>query len=328
MAWELLAGSRTLLIATHANPDADAVASVLALRLVLAEHVQSAVCLTGDGLVPPNLEFLPGAEHLLRDPTSVTDLPDCIALLDCADPTRLGPLFRLHPAWFDGHIPIVNIDHHVTNTRYGSVDLVDPASAATTEVLAHWLEELEQPIVPDVATCLLTGLYSDTLSFQTTSTSARVFELAARLLEASARQEDIVTHIFRSKPLSTVQLWGAALGRVRYEPPLIWTEITHRMLQEAGASPVEGEGIVNFLVGTHGMAVALLFYEQSEGWRVSLRSAVGSVDVARLCQRYGGGGHSRAAGCRLPPGEAARRSFLDDLAAQVNALLSIELPSG
>jgi len=121
MAWELLAGSRTLLIATHANPDADAVASVLALRLVLAEHVQSAVCLTGDGLVPPNLEFLPGAEHLLRDPTSVTDPPDCIALLDCADPTRLGPLFRLHPAWFDGHIPIVNIDHHVTNTRYGSV---------------------------------------------------------------------------------------------------------------------------------------------------------------------------------------------------------------
>lgn len=328
MAWELLAGSRTLLIATHANPDADAVASVLALRLVLAKHVQSAVCLTGDGLVPPNLEFLPGAEHLLRDPTSVTDPPDCIALLDCADPTRLGPLFRLHPAWFDGHIPIVNIDHHVTNTRYGSVDLVDPASAATTEVLAHWLEELEQPIVPDVATCLLTGLYGDTLSFQTTSTSARVFELAARLLEAGARQEDIVTHLFRSKPLSTVRLWGAALGRVRYEPPLIWTEITHRMLQEAGASPVEGEGIVNFLVGTHGTAVALLFYEQSEGWRVSLRSADSSVDVARLCQRYGGGGHPRAAGCRLPPGEAARRSFLDDLAAQVSALLSIELPSG
>ncbi len=326
-AWQLLASARSVLIATHANPDADAVASMLALHLALAEVVPVLISLTGDGLVPSNLTFLPAAERLIRDPATVREAPDCIALLDCADPSRLGPLYHLHTHWFDGHIPLVNIDHHITNTRFGHVDLVDATAASTTELIALWFLTVGVTITPDIATCLLTGLYGDTLSFQTTSTSARALELASLLLRLGARHEEIVNNLFRRKPVSTIRLWGAALSRIHVEPPLIWTEITRDMLRDTGATPLEGEGIVNFLSGTEGTVVSLLFYEQPEGWRVSLRSTDSLVDVAQLCQRYGGGGHPRAAGCRLPPGEAARRAFLNDLRAMVAELLATRSPS-
>lgn len=245
-AWQLLASARTVLIATHANPDADAVASILALRLALAEVVSNVICLTGDGLVPSSLTFLPAADLLIRDPATVHQTPDCIALLDCADPSRLGPLFHLHSNWFEGQIPIVNIDHHITNTHFGHVNLIDPNAASTTEILAQCFLTIGVTITPDIATCLLTGLYGDTLSFQTTSTSVRALELAALLLRLGARHEEIVNNLFRRKPVSTIRLWGAALSRIRVEPPLIWTEITRDMLHETGATPLEGEGIVNF----------------------------------------------------------------------------------
>jgi phosphoesterase RecJ-like protein len=311
LAWRIVTAARSLLLATHANPDADAVASVLALRLVLAELVPTVLCATGDFAVPPNLRFLPGVTTLVEDAGQLPDEVDALVLLDCADPTRLGPLYRSRRHWFERSLPIVNIDHHVTNTRFGTANLVDPHAASTTVVLTRWLLACNVPLTPDIATCLLTGLYGDTLSFQTSSTSAAAHELAALLLRHGARQEEIVSNLFRRKPVSTIRLWGAALSRLRVEPPVIWTEITAAMLETTGATAAEGEGIVNFLSGAEGTVVAILFYEQAEGWRVSLRSSDALVGVAEICQHFGGGGHPRAAGCRLPPGEAERRAFLD-----------------
>lgn len=321
-AWELLEEAGSVLIATHANPDADAVASVLALRLVLSSVVPTVLCATGDGSIPPNLLFLPGAESLIRDLASIDVVPDRIVLVDCADPSRLGPLFHRYPTWFDGSVPMLNVDHHVTNTRFGHINLVESHAASTTAILAHWFLASDTLLSPDVATCLLAGLYGDTLSFQTTSTNAEAFDLAALLLRAGARLDEIVNHLFRRKSLSTIRLWAAALQRVRYEPPIIWTEVTLDMLEETGATPAEGEGIVNFLSGTEGTAVAILFYEQPESWRVSLRSSDTSVDVAAICQQYGGGGHARAAGCRLPAGPESRQRFLADLTRTVTESLA------
>ncbi|MCX7623108.1 MAG: bifunctional oligoribonuclease/PAP phosphatase NrnA [Thermomicrobium sp.] len=327
-AWERANAARSLLVVTHAHPDADAVAAVLALRSVLAERVPDIRCATGDFTVPRNLLFLPGAAALAQHPSELGEDFDCVVLVDCADPTRLGPLYQASPRLFDGSRPLLNIDHHVTNTYFGHVNLVDPHAASTTEVMARWFLALGLALDPDVATCLLTGLYGDTLSFQTSSTSPTAHELAAVLLRHGARQEEIVTNLFRRKPVSTILLWGAALSRVRFEPPVIWTEITPALLEATGATAAEGEGIVNFLTGAEGTLVAILFYEQPEGWRVSLRSADASIDVARICQAFGGGGHPRAAGCRLPPGEASRRDFLDHVRATIAARLSTEASAG
>lgn len=324
-AWDLFAGVKSVLIATHANPDADAVASVLALRLSLLDLVPSLICLTGDGLIPQQLTFLPDSHTLARDLSSLSATPERIVLLDCADPFRLGPLFHQHREWFDGRIPILNIDHHVTNTQFGHINLVDVDAASTTAVLTSWFLLTNKPLTPDMATCLLTGFYGDTLGFQTSSTSASAFELAALLLRAGARHEEIIYYLFRRKALSTIRLWGAALSRVQLVPPVIWTEVTQEMLEQTGATPAEGEGIVNFLSGTNGSVVALLFYEQADGWRVSLRSSHSEVDVAELCRAHGGGGHPRAAGCRLAPGERARQQFLEDLRERVSNLIASRL---
>lgn len=327
-AWQLVTAARSLLIATHANPDADAVASVLALRLAVMDLVPAVVCATGDFTVPRNLRFLPGAGTLLSDPSDLPEDIETIVLLDCADPTRLGPLYHARQRWFEGSVPIVNIDHHVTNTWFGQANLIAPSAAATTEIMTQWFLAVGIDLTADMATCLLTGLYGDTLSFQTSSTSPEAHELAALLLKKGARQEEIVTNLFRRKPVSTILLWGAALSRARVEPPVIWTEVTRDMLETTGAIAAEGEGIVNFLSGAEGTIVAILFYEQPEGWRVSVRSADSSVDVAAICQHFGGGGHPRAAGCRLPPGEPSRRAFLDYVRSVVTERTGSELHTG
>jgi len=309
--WAAMSGARVILVATHANPDSDAIASVVAVRLLLEDADRRVLTVTGDGHVPETLRFLKGSERLLHP----ADLPehsfDLIVLVDCAHPSRLGPLFDIAPSWFGGTIPIVNIDHHVTNTRFGTVNLVDPQAASTTEVLTELALSTRLLVDSDLATCLLTGIYGDTLGLQTSSTTPRTLRLAALLLEAGADLPTIVTHLFRRRAFSTVRLWGLALARAHLEHGIVWTEVTPEMLEESGATASEAEGIVNFLSGTDGARLALLFYRQPQGWRVSLRAISDDVDVAAIAAQYGGGGHSRAAGCRLPPGEEARRAFLE-----------------
>ncbi len=313
-AWRTMASGQVILIATHANPDADAIASVLAMRLLLDETHQIVVMATGDGRVPATVRFLPAVDRFAQPSELQARSFDRVVLVDCADPSRLGPLFREFPGWFDGSIPVVNIDHHVTNTRFGTVNLVDPEAAATTEILSEFVLQLGLPVSPELATCLLTGIYGDTLGLQTSSTRPKTMRLAAHLLETGAELSTIVTHLFRQRPFSTVRLWGLALARARFDGGMVWTEITPGMLEESGATAAEGEGIVNFLSDTEGAAIAILFYQQPEGWRVSLRSTSDVLDVAEIAARYGGGGHSRAAGCRLPPGEHARQAFLEAVA--------------
>lgn len=318
VTWSAVSAAQRAVILTHANPDADAVASLLAVADALSALGRQVDPAVGDGELPENLRFLPGSERLV-DPTTIEVGPtDLLILVDCADPMRLGPTYYAHQEWFDGSRPIINIDHHVTNTRFGSINLVEPDAAATCEILAILFLELGVEIQADVATCLLAGLQGDTLGLRTPSTTSRTLRVAADLIERGADLDTIVDNLFRVKPFSTIKLWGLALTRAEQLGDLVWTEITPEMLRVSGATPAEGEGIVNFLAGSRGARAAALFYEQADGWRVSLRSIHDDVDVSALASLYGGGGHSRAAGCRLPPGVDVRDRFLADIAARVS----------
>ncbi|HET9014120.1 MAG TPA: bifunctional oligoribonuclease/PAP phosphatase NrnA [Thermomicrobiaceae bacterium] len=319
-AWETICGARRTVALTHANPDADAVASLLALTDLCVRAGHEVVPAVGDGELPDTLRFLPGAARLVPPEDLSLDGVDLLVMLDCADEMRVGPTFKRHPEWFDGRIPIVNIDHHVTNTRFGSINLIDPDSAATAELLGLMFLELGIDFDADVATCLLAGVQGDTLGLRTPSTRARTLRLAAVLLERQADLDTVVDNLFRVKPFSTVRLWGLVLSRAQQLGPVVWAEITPEMLATSGAAAAEGEGIVNFLAGSKGSRVGALLYQQPDGWRVSLRSVREDVNVAELARRYGGGGHPRAAGCRLAPGDEARDNFLADLAARLNVL--------
>jgi phosphoesterase RecJ-like protein len=305
-------------ILTHANPDADAVGSALSVAALCRQLGRPARLVTaGDHVVPDNLLFLHDATTLTRQDDAAIVSSDLVIFVDCSDASRLGPLFYRLQTEFERHRDTVNVDHHVTNHRFGSINLVVPSAGATSEIIVGMYDALNVEILPDVATALLAGIYGDTLGLRTPSTTPDTLRASAELIEAGADLDTVVDQIFRLKPYSTICLWSEALGRTEWRGSLIWTAIYPDMLERSGATRAEGEGIVNFLAGAIGARAAVLLYEESWGWRASLRTLADDVDVAELAQQFGGGGHPRAAGCRVPKGEAERERFLDAIAQQL-----------
>ena len=230
---------------------------------------------------------------------------DLIVVVDSADLALLGRLYTDHTDFFSGH-PILNIDHHISNTQFGQLQLIDPTAASATEVLYNWFlqtPEWSNLLTPDIATLLLTGLITDTRSFQNPNTTPRSLEVAAELLERGARQQEIIQNIYKTKPLSTLKIWGRALNRIQVDAAsgIVWSSISKEDLQEMEASSKETHGILDELISTIPNAdVHVLFTEVEEGGlKASMRSSA-AVDCSRLAgETYGGGGHARASGFRV-----------------------------
>jgi len=315
---DVIVQSSSPVVLTHANPDADAVAAALGMS-ALCELLGRPPLLVsaGDHALPDNLGFLRGALRLKDVDDDAIAKADLLLAVDCADFSRLGPLYYRLQDEFERHRVSVNVDHHITNARFATHNLVVPVAAATSEIIARMFNALALGIEPDVSTALLAGIYGDTLGLRTPSTTPSTLRVSAELIEAGADLDTIVDSLFRLKPYSTICLWGEVLQQATWRGALIWTAVYPAMLDRTGASRDEAEGIVNFLAGAIGARAAAMLYQEPWGWRVSLRSLSEEVDVSELAQRHGGGGHARAAGCRLPPGELAREQFLDDIAAQL-----------
>jgi len=310
-ALRVLSGASLVLMPTHQNVDADGLSSPLAVMHALRQRGVNAVPLVTDGVLPGNLDFLPGIEEVLVYGTDPLPDYDALCLIDCADRKRLGGFYsddpeRVNPA----KIPIVNIDHHVTNDRFGTVNIVEPVAAAASEIVTDLLASWGTELTRDIAQCLISGIYGDTLGLRTESTTSRTMRTAADLVDAGANPGPVVDALFRLKPRSSVCLWEKALQNVRWEDTLIFTELTPEVFDACGAKPVEAEGLVNFLVGTEGSRVAAILYANDNGWRVSMRSMIQEVDVAAIAAEFGGGGHPRAAGCSVVGGEDAREAFV------------------
>ena len=310
-----LRGVERLAILTHANPDADAVASALGMATVCEQlGIEPRMVAAGDGMLPANLTFIAGSERLRNVDAGVIPDADLLMLVDCSDEQRLGPLYYEAADELERHRRIVNIDHHVTNTRFGSFNIVIPEAAATAEIIAGIYQSLAVELDPAEATTLLAGIYGDTLGLRTPSTTPATLRASALLLEEGADLDTIVDQLFRLKPYSTVCLWAEALQRTQWRGSLIWTQIDGEMLERSEADRSEAEGLVNFLAGTIGARASAILYLESWGWRVSMRTLANDVNVAEILRHFNGGGHPRAAGARLAPGEAARDDFLAEVA--------------
>jgi phosphoesterase RecJ-like protein len=321
-ALAMLRGAKTVLIPTHQNVDADGLASPLAMRQALTQYGVDAYPVITDGDFPSNLRFLPGAEAVLVYGRDELPAYDMLCLIDCADRKRLGNFAKDDPSRLDGAVPIVNIDHHITNDRFGVVNIVEPEASSSAEIVAEVLKLWGADITADMARNLLAGIYGDTLGLRTPSTTPHTIRTAAELVELGAELEPVVDQLFRLKPRSTICLWEHALHNIRWTGPIIWTEMTRDGFRQCGAEMVEAEGIVNFLSGTQGSRVAVILYqdEDEQGWRVSLRGLEKNLDVAAIAARFGGGGHPRAAGAHLEGGEAEKQAFIERVAELVAAI--------
>ncbi len=280
------------LIGTHLNPDGDALGSAIALSLYF-----DAIGLANEVLchhVPPaNLEFLPHIEKVKLKPEMESH--DLAVMLDLDSIERLGdPAEHLSKAK-----RLVVIDHHIPHEAPGDLRIIDQTAAATCAILARLLLEMDAEITPEMATCLLTGIVTDTGSFRFRNTNAEALMLASRLLEAGGNIGLVSEEIFQRKPLAAVRLLGFLLETMTLEVQnrVAWGQMTHDQFQLVGAKDEDTEGFVNEMLSISSVEIAALFRETKPDWvRVSLRSR-GKHDVAAVAREFGGGGHHNAAGC-------------------------------
>ena len=210
--------------------------------------------------VPAQFQWLPGANEIISAPPAGPW--DVVVGLDASDGARLGSPFR--PADF-GAAPIVVIDHHVTNLRFGTLNYVDPSAVATSQIVVDLADALGAPIGQEAATCLLTGLVMDTLGFRTSNVTPQVMAVAMRLMEAGANLAEITERALNHKPLSSLRLWGQALANVQINGRVVWASITRQMREQVGA-PLNGDGgLVNQLINAPEAVIAAVFSETAEG---------------------------------------------------------------
>jgi len=299
-----IADAQSVVLACHVNPDGDALGSMLGLGLALTALGKTAVCLSEDG-VPDLLRFLPGAGMITR----TTDAPafDLALVVDSGELARVGetvlPLVARARR-------VVDIDHHVTAGAFGDIRVLDARAASTAEIVYALLGTLGAPITPDIATCLFTGIITDTGSFRFQNVTPNTFHVAAALLEASAPPAHISEHVFENRSFAATRLLGLALSSLTQtsDGRVVWAHITGEDFRASGAADQDTEGVVSYVRGVRGADVGILFREmERDAVRVSLRSREG-VNVAEIAARFGGGGHRMASGCTvsLPLAEAER----------------------
>jgi phosphoesterase RecJ-like protein len=298
-AMDLITPAQRIALLAHERPDGDALGSALGLSHILRQLGKFCVPACADPL-PHSFQFLPAGEDLQ---TSLGDENfDLVIALDAGELSRYGALYERHRAFLD-RATILNIDHHVSSNGCGLVNIIDPTAAATAELLVLFQQQAGLPLTQEAALCLLTGLITDTSSFQYSNTTPRTMEAGAALLQAGAVAETIARPIFRTHPLSHMRFMAAVINTAQTScnGRLIWSYATGKTVADAGAIGDEDDNFSGVLRDIEGVQVAAFFknYDNSQNTRLSLRST-DPYNVAEICMQLGGGGHPRAAGATIP----------------------------
>lgn len=290
-------GDHILLIA-HQKPDGDCLGATLALSHYLAKQAKGHLCFCVDP-VPDQFSYLPRSEHMINDHEHVLKFPiDRIVVLDSGDLAYAG-VEALVEKLRQGNPVVINIDHHPTNDRFGDVNLVHPAASSTSEILFHFFDHHRVPIDRDMATCLLTGILTDTGSFSNLATTPSSLEVAGKLLAKGARLKHITQFTLRNMSLPSLKLWGRVLSRLREDPKtrIVTTVIRQKDFEELGLSERDATGIANFLNNLQDAKMVVVYKEEPGGKvKASMRTTERDVDVAAIAKAHGGGGHKKAAG--------------------------------
>jgi bifunctional oligoribonuclease and PAP phosphatase NrnA len=293
---EALRGASRVTTFCHENPDGDTLGAAIAIAIAAERLGKEAEVVSSDP-PPPFLSFLPRVEGVLRSPGLA---PDLAVVVDAGEMTRIGSVLTERADWFSA-ARVVNIDHHVSNPRFGAVAWVDPEAAATCEMVALLLPELGVAIDHELATALMAGIVQDTHTFAHPNATARTLRVAADLIAAGAQLADVNRAIYADKPFSTLALWGLMLAGVQQLEGgrIVHAAMTSEMLATTGEQPTAAEGFVDLLGSTRLADITILFKEVGPSeTRVSVRTAR-QADAVAVTSAFGGGGHPRAAGCTL-----------------------------
>ena len=292
-------------VASHYDPDGDSLGSSLALVLGLDQLGKTCTPVIRQPL-PARYSWLPGSERIVSAETAPAGHAAAV-LMECSDFQRSG---------VDGldALETLNVDHHTQNAMYADVNWIDPSVAATGMMVLRLLRGLEVRVTPQIAELLYLTVLTDTGSFRHANTDAAALEFASEMVGLGARPAAVAEAVYGSFPASRVRLMAEALATLTLEDEgrIAWMEIPRAAFERHGTT--DTEDVINHGQGIDTVVVTLLLKEAEPGWvRASLRSD-GTVDVAELSARFGGGGHPRAAGCRLPGSlQDVRNSLLGEV---------------
>jgi phosphoesterase RecJ-like protein len=292
---ELAAGER-FLITTHEGPDGDALGSTLALQEALTQLGKDSVMFLAEKEFPLPIEyrFLPLQEVFHEAPADLSDRT--VVFLDC------GNIDRMPVDWLRDGARMLNVDHHHDNTRFADVNLVDVNASSTAEIVFDVCRRLGVEITPSIAQALYVGLITDTGMFMYENTDAHTHRVAAELIESGVDVNATFRRLYERVPEAKLKLIARALERIerRLDGALTTTYLSAADYAATGADETLTEGIIDFVRGIEGTAVAAVIRDKPDGDRaarkVSLRSPDGTVDVSVIARKMGGGGHRRAAG--------------------------------
>lgn len=290
----------------HKDADADSLGSALGFAIALRSIGQRVRVVVPEPL-PRLLEYLPGFETV---EVGGAPLGDTVFTFDCATLGRFGE----RRAEVEHASIVVNIDHHSSNTAFGTINLVDAAASATGQVIHRLLRELGAPISPAVATNLYAALFTDTGGFRHENTTEESLRLAAALVAAGADPGWVALKSYKSRSLAQVRLEGLAVAQMHSDMNgrLLWSEVTTAMLEETGADMQDAEGIIDALQSIATMQIAILFKQHTaDRSKISVRTRE-PLDATEVCTPFGGGGHKRAAGAEFgDPLPIAERRVLE-----------------
>jgi len=285
--------AQAILVLTHVDPDGDAIGSLTAVGNALA-RMGKQVTMACDDNVPGRFRFLPLTDKVQKGVSADATFDLAIAL-DCGDESRMGRTFAdLNQKPF-----LINIDHHVTNTKFGQINLVDGEATSTAEMLYELLVAIGVDITADIALSLLTGVVTDTLGFRIVGVTPRTMEITSALMAAGADLSLVTMLALNLKPFSTIRLWQLGLNQLKLDSGLAWSSLTYKAQQEINFNSPSSAGLVNILANIEEAVMSAVLLEQQDGTvRVGFRCRP-PYSVSEVALNLGGGGHPLAAGCTL-----------------------------
>lgn len=289
---ELIENKHNFAITTHVRPDGDGIGSSLGLCWLLRSLGKKAEVIVADG-IPATYHTLPGADEIVHT-TEITREYDAVFVIECSDVERPG-IVNLDEQF------TVNIDHHATSEHFGKVNWIDPTASAVGEMIYNLCKAIGGRISREIAECLYMALVTDTGSFHFPNTTDRTLKVASELVKAGVKPAKISEAVYNSYPWSRIELMSQVLATVKRDASgkVAWMRQTLEMRESSKMTDGDNNGFVNIPLAAKEIRASVYMREvRPHFYRVSLRSK-GDINVARVAEQFGGGGHKNAAGLRI-----------------------------
>ena len=312
---EAIRENRSFLVTTHMNPEGDALGSALGLALALRAMGKEAVVYNVDS-IPRVLHFLPH-ENIYQERKKIDRSFDAMVVLDCGDAARTGLMEE------GACLPsvVINVDHHVTNKHFGSVNWINSEATATGEMVYDLIQGLNQPITPKIALSIYTALLTETGSFRYSNTTAKALRIAAEMVEKGVNPSWLSQQLYETRSFGGLRLLGEVLTQMERSTDgrIAWVVVTQELFAKTHSDFEDSEDFVNYPRSLQGVEVAVFFREiDATTYKISFRARDG-VDVSGLAEEFGGGGHRYAAGCRVRGSlDQVKKSVLEAVVRQIN----------